>query len=71
MKRVPPFACSKAPGLSAVTSGLVPDFAPASSSSILSFESWLTCTTTNGPFLRELISWIACAARSLPVPVSP
>ncbi len=68
---VPPFACSKAPGFSAVTSGRAPALAPASSSSILSRGSWLTWTVMNGPFLRALISWIAWAARSLPVPVSP
>ena len=68
---VPPCAASNDPARAATAPVNAPRACPNSSPSISELASAAQSTITNGPAARADASWIARAASSLPVPVSP
>ena len=70
-KSVPPAACSNRPIRRSVAPVKAPFSCPKSSLSSSCGESAAQWTATNGFSARGLRAWIALAATSLPVPLSP
>src|SRR6059058_1746650 len=70
-KSVPPLACSNRPMRRSCAPVNAPFSCPNNSLSRSCGESAAQCTATNFALLRRLKLWIACAANSLPVPLSP
>ena len=68
---VPPLACSKRPIRLSDAPVKAPFSCPNNSLSSNCGESAAQCTATNFPFGRSLSACKACAASSLPVPLSP
>ena len=70
-KIVPPFACSKRPIRRSCAPVNAPRSCPNNSLSSSCGDNAAQCTVTNFALFRRLKLWIACAASSFPVPLSP